>query len=281
MSDLRQICFDLPGQVRQAKYVCSVSGGLSSIEAWERTLSMYGQDQVCAVFADVGTVIENGRVVCGEDQDLLRFMGDAESFLGAKIHRIRHRKYSNIWEAFFGERFLGNSQIDTCSKFLKREVLAEWIESFHPGAIRVLGFSWLEMGRAEIFRSYFPNASFPLFDPPLLTNEDIAAKWMARGVQPSRSYADGFSHDNCGGMCVKMGLGQAFDLWKLRPWRFEYAERREKEFQDKINPNATIFEKSGLPISMKTLRLLFQSGYVPRTAKQDCGGRCMAPVESI
>lgn len=275
---MRQITLDLPGQVKQCRYVCSVSGGLTSIEALERTLAAHGRDDVCAVFADVGTVIENGRVVCGEDEDLIRFMGECEAFLRVEIHRIRHREYSDIWAAFFGERFMGNTQIDTCSKFLKREVLDEWIESFHPGAIRVLGYSWLEKSRADGFLEYFPTADFPLCRAPLVTNDEIAEKWEARGIRRSRSYSLGFSHDNCGGMCVKMGLGQAHDLWRLRPWRYEYAERREREFRATINSGATIFRKNGEPITMEALRLLFEGGYTPRTSKEGCGGRCMLPT---
>lgn len=277
MNELRQITLDLPGQVKQSKYVCSVSGGLTSVEAWERTLARYGPDEVCAVFADVGTVVENGRVVCGEDEDLLRFMGEAEAFLGQTIHRIRHRKYRDIWEAFFGERFMGNTMLDTCSKFLKREVIDEWTDSFHPGSVRIIGFSWLEKSRTEDFLAYFPTAEFPVCRAPYVTNDEIASKWEARGIRRSRSYDLGFSHDNCGGMCVKMGLGQAYDLWRLRPWRYEYAERREREFRALINSDATIFRKNGEPITMEELRHLFEAGYKPSTSKEGCGGRCMLP----
>lgn len=258
--------------------MCSVSGGLTSIEALERTLAAHGKEEVCAVFADVGTVVENGRVVCGEDEDLIRFMGECEAFLGVEIHRIRHRKYGNIWDAFFGERLMGSHQFDTCSKFLKREVIDKWVDSFHPGAIRVLGYSWLEKSRTEPFLVYFPDAQFPLCSKPYVTNDEIAAKWEARGIKRSRSYSLGFSHDNCGGMCVKMGLGQAYDLWKLRLWRYEYAERREQEFRAEINAEATIFRKNGAPITMRELRELFENGYTPRTSKEGCGGRCMLPT---
>lgn len=278
ISELRQITLDLPGQVRQAKYVCSVSGGLTSVEAWERTLARYGPDEVCAVFADVGTVVENGRVVCGEDEDLLRFMGEAEAFLGQKIHRIKSRRYSDIWEVFFGKHCMGNHLIDSCSEHLKRDVVDEWVDSFHPQAIRVLGFSWLEKSRADKFKAHFPNSEFPLCRSPFVTNDEIAEKWEARGIRRSRSYELGFSHDNCGGMCVKMGLGQAHDLWRLRPWRYEYAERREQEFRATVNAEATIFRKGKLPVTMRELRELFEGGYTPKTSQEGCGGRCMLPA---
>jgi len=148
------------------EYVVSVSGGLSSVEALERCLNKFGSEKVHAVFADVGTVIEDGKVVCGEDEDLIRFLSEVESYLGVHINRVKHHKYSNIWDCFFGERFMGNTRIDTCSKFLKREVLDNWIKDNHADAVRVLGFSWMEKSRADKFLSYFPNAHFPLCLPP-------------------------------------------------------------------------------------------------------------------
>lgn len=260
--------------------IVSVSGGLSSVEALERTILKYdGKRTIKAVFADVGSVVENGRVVCGEDEDLLRFMGEVESWMGIKIERIKHPKFANIWEAFFSERYLGNTRVDPCSKEMKRKLLDSWVSQF-PNAKRVIGFSWLEKHRAEKFVKYFPNSEFPLCERPFLINEDIASKWERRGIKRSRSYEEGYSHDNCGGMCVKMGLGQAYLLWKTRPWRFEYAERREKEFRETISKKATIFRKSGIPITMEALRLLFESGYVPKSVgNEDCGGRCMMPPE--
>lgn len=262
--------------------IVNVSGGLSSIEALERSIAVYGREGVQAVFADVGQVIENGRVVCGEDEDLLRFMGEAETFLKVKIQRIKHPKYSNIWDCFFGERFMGNTQVDVCSKFLKREVLIKWSAQFKD-PVQVLGFSWQEMHRVERFRKRNPNAWFPLCEKPFLINEEIAAKWESRGIKRSSSYLEGFAHDNCGGMCVKMGLGQLYKLWRTRFWRFEYAERREKEFRQKINPNVTIFKKSGARVTMEALRVMFEGGFIPRTAPcgESCGGQCMLPDAAV
>lgn len=260
--------------------IVSVSGGLSSIEALERAILKYdGKRRIIPVFADVGSVVENGRVVCGEDEDLMRFLVETEAWLGVKIERIKHPKYANIWECFFARRYMGNTRVDPCSEDMKRKLLDKWIKQFDNPTM-VIGFSWLEGHRAEQYKSFVPNSEFPLCEKPYVTNEDIAEKWERRGIKRGRSYDEGFSHDNCGGMCVKMGLGQAFMLWKVRPWRYEYAERREKEFRSNIHSEATIFRKSMVPITMESLRLLFEEGYIPRTVgNEDCGGRCMMPEE--
>jgi hypothetical protein len=266
--------------VQEVKYVVSVSGGLGSFEALRRCLEKHGPENTTGIFADVGRVFENGRNVCGEDDDLYRFLDDTEKLLNFPILRLQHPKYKNIWDAFFGERFLGNHRIDTCSKFLKREVIRKWVAQNAPDCVQVLGYSWLEKSRAEKFSSHIPNSWFPNCEPPYKTNEDIAEWLEERGIQRPQLYRNGFSHNNCGGLCVKGGLGQLHDVWRLRPWVYEYAERREAQFIREINKKGTIFRKSGVPITMSSLREMFEGGYVPKTAKGSCGGQCMVPVEN-
>jgi hypothetical protein len=266
--------------MRTVKYVVSVSGGLGSFEALRRCLEKHGPENTTGIFADVGRVFENGRNVCGEDDDLFRFLDETEKLLDFPILRLQHPKYKNIWDAFFGERFMGNSRLDTCSKFLKREVIRKWREENAPDATMVIGFSWEEKSRADQYHSFVPNSWFPNCDSPYKTNEDIAEWLEIRGIQRPQLYRDGFTHNNCGGLCVKGGLGQLHDVWRLRPWVYEYAERRENQFRRQINTNATIFRKNGEPITLATLRYLFEQGYVPKTAKGSCGGQCMVPVEN-
>lgn len=264
----------------EKRYVVSVSGGLTSFEAWRRTVEKHGRENVTAIFADVGTVVEDGEIVCGEDEDLFRFLDDTERLMGHPIIRLRHPKYANIWEAFFGERFLGNTMVDTCSKFLKREVIARWIKENAPDATMVLGFSWLESSRARKYQKRIPNSWMPLQERPYVINDDIAKWLLSRGVKPPRNYELGASHNNCGLFCVKSGLGQLYLLWKLRIKRYLYNERMELKFRAEINPKATIFRKNGKPITMQALRLLFEQGYIPKTAPdQGCGGRCMVPEQ--
>lgn len=271
---------DFLSQLRPTRYVVSVSGGLGSIEAWERTIERRGRENVVAVHADVGFVERDGKRVAGEDEDLIRFMSECEAYLGCQIIRIQHPKYKSIWDAFFGERFLGNSMIDPCSKFLKRELIERWMKENEPHGVRVIGFSWLEQSRAAKYREYFPVSYFPNCDRPYLVNDEIAAKWEARGVRRSMSYDRGFKHDNCGGFCVKGGLGQLHDLWRIKLAWYLFAESEELRFRAEINPTVTIFRKGGQPITMQALRVLFEAGYVPKTANQQgCGGRCMMPEE--
>lgn len=262
------------------KYVVSISGGLTSFEAWRRCLEKHGPENTVPIFADVGTVWENDKIVSGEDEDLYRFLDETEAFLGQKILRLQHPKYKDVWSTFFGERFMGNSRVDPCSKFLKREVIRKWIIDNEPGCIWVLGYTWLERHRIEKFQSRIPNSWFPCDEAPFVISEEIGDWLEERGIHRPRMYAEGFEHNNCGGFCVKGGLGQLYLLWVNRLDRYLYNERREEQFREEIKPGVTIFKKGGKPISMKALRLLFEGGYIPPTAtNHGCGGGCFIPEQ--
>jgi len=95
-------------------------GGLTSYEAAKRALERYGHDAVEIWFADTRM----------EDEDLYRFNRDVERTLD---HPIRvFDQGLDVWEIFKRERFLGNSRIDPCSKFLKRVPLRKALERQYP-----------------------------------------------------------------------------------------------------------------------------------------------------
>ncbi len=95
-------------------------GGLTSYEAAKRAIERYGHEAVEIWFADTRM----------EDEDLYRFNRDVERVLD---HEIRvFDQGLDVWEIFRRERFLGNSRIDPCSKFLKRVPLRKALERQYP-----------------------------------------------------------------------------------------------------------------------------------------------------
>lgn len=260
-------------------FVVSVSGGLTSFEAWRRCLEKYPK-QTVAVFADVGSVYENGKCVSGEDEDTFRFLDETEQLLGQKIHRIQHPKYKNIWETFFAMRYVTNGRADNCSKYLKREILRKFVGNY-PNAIEVLGYSWLESDRIDKFRKRITRSWFPLMEAPYVTNTEIIDYLKGVGIKPPNNYSVGlFPHNNCGGMCFKSGLGQVYDLWRFSPHRFEYNERMQEQFLSEISPHGTFLQLKGEYVSLKQVRLEFEKGYVPKTSQyKSCGGSCMVPED--
>lgn len=264
------------------KYVVSVSGGKGSYEALRRTLEQKGRENTVGVFADVGRIVRDGETVCGEDDDLYRFLSDIERSLDFPIHRIKSDVYTDIWDVFFKQRMLGSSMRDPCSRWMKRNLIEDWKRSHfgNVNVITVLGLSWQEADRISEFTAIFGDACwFPCCEEPHITYEDIDAELATRGIAPPRIHAEGFAHNNCGGFCVKMGLYQCYLLWKHRPKRWMFAEEKELEFLAYLErTDISIFRRNGENITMRQLRRSFEGGWVPKKRKPHSCASCMVPT---
>ncbi len=294
-------------------------GGLTSYEAARRAIDRYGSENVEIWFADTRM----------EDDDLYRFNRDVERILN---HEIRvFDQGLDVWGIFRRERFLGNSRVDPCSKFLKRVPLRKELESRFPnwccvecgvawskkenreivvqdldgrlisegvcancasidmdysksveeisrileergadspdarrimssiaGRVErcsenskfvrvVLGMDNIEdcdrMHRAKAYWRPFVNW-FPLAEQPFKNKTKIIEDLRGLGVKEPRLYAAGFAHNNCGGFCVKAGVGQMVHLWKTLPERYMEHETKELEFQDFIGSDVTILTET-------------------------------------
>lgn len=269
-------------------FVVSFGGGITSYEALRRTIMKHGKPNVTAVFADVGSIRdEQGRVVCGEDADLHRFMSEVEDRLEFKINRIKAEGFSDIWDVFFKERMMGNSKIDPCSREMKRRPLDAWIQSrFMPlDATLVVGLDWTEPTRCEDFANAMQpwRVYFPLCEPPFVTKAHLIQCLRNDGIEPPSLYEDGFGHNNCGGFCVKMGHEQAYRLWKFRPHVYAFHELKEESFRVFVGKDVSILRdrRKGVPTQVLTLRMLrfrFEAGYIPkRRPGEGCGGACITP----
>jgi hypothetical protein len=313
-------------------------GGLTSYEAAKRAIDRFGHDATKIWFADT-------RV---EDEDLYRFNRDVEKLLDHEI--IVFDQGLDIWEIFHRERFLGNSRIDPCSKFLKRVPLRKELEKQYPNwkctlcqsswdrsqqtisveeldgseikipvcseclegdseyatnfnkletiiesigdsssqarvAIRpldgriercsddgrfvkvVLGMDIIDdcdrLHRARGYWRPFENW-FPLAEKPFVNKTQIIEQLQELGVRAPRLYAAGFEHNNCGGFCVKAGMGQMVHLYKTLPERYLYHERKELEFQEFIGSDVTILSQTikgeRRNLSLRELRLRAEAG---------------------
>jgi hypothetical protein len=158
------------------------------------------------------------------------------------------------WEVFRDERFIGNSRTDPCSKILKRQLMDRWREE-HCDRLEttlVFGLDWSERGRIEGdgkekpgHRALMMEAGwrpvYPLDERPYLIRQDIIAALRARGIGPPRLYGLGFPHNNCGGNCVKMGLGQARHLYRTLPDRYRWHAAQERQALTVIGTTALPF----------------------------------------
>lgn len=151
-----------------------------------------------------------------------------------QIFEIVHRETGLIressidpWQAFRQEGYIGNTRVDVCSRLLKREPRQRFTKNIDCKIC--LGFSWSEIERYEKALIYENNLIAPLATDFV----DTLALWEEfhddSKIQKSRMYQMGFPHNNCGGMCVKAGLGQFRLLWEKKPavylWHEELMEK--------------------------------------------------------
>lgn len=190
------------------------------------------------------------------------------------------------WEVFQDKRFLGNSRFDPCSAILKRELGDRWVtaNTDRSTVVRVFGLAWHEPHRIDRIRSGLAAkgwmTAFPLDEEPLLSPNDLVAAALRVGIQPPRLYAMGFTHNNCGGYCCKMGQASAARLLHKMPERYAYHEAREEEIRGLLGNVASLTDRRGgkkKPLSLQQFRGRLEAGML---FDETDGGACSCFVEA-
>lgn len=259
------------------EYIVNVSGGLTSFEALRRTLEKYGKENTHAIFAD--TLIE--------DEDLYRFLDDQERYFGIKIERIADGR--TPWQVMKDERCITMQSAAPCSKILKRKSIDKFIATHYEAGThtRVFGMDWTEMHRVKrLTDSLAPQPVwFPLIEKPYMDKCQIAKFLEKVGIKVPRLYNLGFTHNNCGGGCVKAGQAHWAHLYYTLPERYALWEQKEQEIQQHLGKPVTILktQQNGtkIPVSLKTFRERLEAGDTDYD-KDDWGGcGCFAPVAQL
>ncbi len=230
------------------------SGGIGSWAAAKRVALREEVEAVTLLFADTQI----------EDEDLYRFLDDAVENVGktAKVDLVKIADGRDPWEVFEDVKFIGNTRIDPCSRILKRELMEKWRNEHCDPEITTLyyGIDWTEMHRLERVRKRVKGwrIEAPMTEQPSINKAQMRAWAKDQGIEPPRLYAMGFSHNNCGGFCVKSGQAQFERLLRTMPERYRHHERREAEVANKIGTDATILRdrRGGTtkPLSLKKFR---------------------------
>lgn len=254
------------------QHIVMMSGGEESYGTGKLVVKAHGPGDVTLLFADTKT----------EDEDLYRFLPEAAADIGARLVTVADGR--DIWQVMRDVRFLGNTRIDPCSRILKREILRKWLEdNCQPDATTVyLGYRHDEDGRMTKCRSYWNpwRVEFPLAAAGIEKCE--IRRWLTEaGIDLPRLYEDGFSHNNCGGGCIKAGLGQFVHLLKHRPENFAKWEAGEQSLRDLLGDVTILRDRRGgvtTPMSLTVLRERYEGGEKDlgrfETVKA-CG--CLAP----
>lgn len=229
------------------------SGGLGSWMTAKRVAETVRPEDITLLFADVGS---DRSPHVGEDEDTYRFVREAAANVGAELVTVRDGR--DIWQVFRDDRFLGNSRLANCSKYLKQKPCREWIEANCDPAETILyvGIDWSETHRLPaIERGWAPyTVRAPLTEPPYLDRADLLAACEAAGIEIPRLYRAGFAHNNCGGFCVRAGQAQMELLLREHPERYAFHETEEQSLRGHLDADVSVLrDRTGGALTPLTL----------------------------
>jgi hypothetical protein len=238
------------------------SGGIGSWAAAKRVAEAHGTESLTLLFTD--TLIE--------DEDLYRFLEQAAANVGGKLVRLAEGR--TPWQVFHDVRYMGNSRVDPCSRVLKREMSDAWLKQHcDPTDTMVyVGIDWSEKHRIDRLAVRRAKEGWryeaPMCDAPYLT-KPMMLGWLKReGIEPPRLYAMGFAHNNCGGFCVKAGLGHFARLYAAMPDRYRHHEQQEQDLRDHLGrQDITVVRdwatRPPINITLRELRERMDAGQQP------------------
>ena len=216
------------------KHIIMYSGGIGSWMTAKKVVDEHGPDHVTLLFTDVKGHNDNPHL--GEDEDTYRFIADTAWEFGAQLVTLTEGR--SIWQVFKDDRFLGNSRLANCSKFLKQRPSRDWLQANcdPDNTIVYVGISWDEIHRLPAIERAYSEIGFtakaPLCDPPYLDKEEMLDACKAEGIDPPRAYRLGYPHNNCGGFCVRAGQSQFRLLLQRNRERFMFHEQQEQDLRD-------------------------------------------------
>lgn len=198
------------------------SGGAGSYVAAKRVVEEC--EEVILLFTDTKI----------EDEDLYRFLEQSQKKLGVPLVTIADGR--DPWQVYKDTRYIGNTRGARCSIDLKRKVARQYIDDNYPEATLHFGIDLMEQHRAEGIQKVWEGykCSFPLFQEPYLNKNTILEALQEDGLELPRLYKMGFSHNNCGGFCVKAGQGHFANLLKEKPEYYLECEQKEIQVYEHI-----------------------------------------------
>ena len=250
------------------KHIVFYSGGIGSWMTAKRVIEKHGKEDVILLFTD--TLIE--------DEDLYRFIDETVAEMG--VEYVYQADGRTPWEVFKDVRWLGNSRLAQCSHLLKQKPAEKWIkENFEPDeCILYLGIDWSEEHRTKApVKNWAPyKVEFPMCEKPYLYKQDMLGELKKVGIETPKLYTLNFSHNNCGGRCVRGGQGHWAHLLEKMPERFYEVEAFEKEMQEFLEKDVTILKrtvkKEKQNLSLERLREEYEAGKKDQIDMFDIGG---------
>lgn len=208
------------------RVIVALSGGKASAWCADWALRTFAKEQVILYFNDTKW----------EHPDLYRFLSDLENYFDHPITRDSDGRSPE--ELFFDQNAIANQRMPFCSRILKAERLQAF---YQDGDTLIFGIGVQEPHRAKRLIEVYDRVSqergkkaqlrFPLIAENV-SRLDINLFLQRTGIEEPELYKYGFSHNNCGGACVRAGKAQWMKVYKLFPELYAERERVEKEMQE-------------------------------------------------
>ena len=238
------------------KHVVQFSGGIGSWAAAKVVAQRHGVQDMILLFAD--TLIEH--------EDTYRFLHEAAENIGAPLVKVADGR--TPFEVYRDERFLGNSRVDPCSKFLKRKVLDRWkSENCDPAdTVLYFGIHWSESDRFATIQRRMQGwtCAAPLCEPPLIGMADLHAWAKREGLRRQFLYEIGMPHANCGGGCCKMGQAGWVNAYRFNRPVFDEWRDMEQDMRAHLGADVSMMKdrRGGetKPLTLLDLQQRIESG---------------------
>lgn len=233
------------------KHIVSFSTGLSSALATERVLRRYGHASAEVIFED--TTIE--------DADNYRFMHDMERRWGITVTALREGR--SPYQVFSAQHVIPNSRVAPCTRRLKIEPFVAYLRERSESLTVHVGYDFSEMHRCGATQANYQalgwDVDFPLLWQPIEYRPYPDVCRQDWGIEPPRMYSLGYSHANCGGVCIKQGNGDWIRTLIHYPERYAIAEDWEATMRENpTNANYAILKdrRDGTmrPLTLRELR---------------------------
>jgi hypothetical protein len=298
------------------KHVIFSSGGLGSWMTTKRVVQAHGAENVVCLFTDTliededlyRFLIETTQDIYGIDQrDLIELakhipptghetMEARKLFLTDLAAKVSARNPNFVWlndgrdpwDIFRDVRFLGNSRLAQCSHIIKQGLSRKYIEAnFKPEeCVLYLGIDWTEEHRTKApIKNWAPyTVEFPMCEEPLLTKIDAIKALEETGIETPRLYGMNFSHNNCGGFCVRAGQGHFVNLLEKNPALYRYHEEKEQEMRSFLGKDVAMLRRTRnkvkIPLTLRMLREEVEANKTEHIDMFDIGG-CGCMVDDV
>lgn len=214
-----------------------------------------------------------------------RFLGNSRI---AQCSHILKQKMAEDWitEQFKPHEIPYIKKIDKKKKTItywdddegKAQCLKEYMADERVPCKLYLGIDWTEEHRRKspTFNWLPYTVEFPMCDEPYINKIDVVKELERMGIETPRLYAQGFSHNNCGGFCVRAGQGHFANLLEQNRPLFLYHEKRELEIREHIGKDVSILRKMRKSIrynyTLHNLRMDIEGGHGDEIDMNDIGG---------